>query len=366
MLTRGGDETIPAPAGASAAPPAGAPDGPAGPPSRTERVLDAVVMAGGLLCVAIGLTVMAAWFARATAILRLGSQNPMTFNTALGVTVTGAALVAVARRRPRAALAAGVFDVVLGAAVLAEWALGRGLGIDQLIVKAYITGPDDIPGRQATGTAVCLTAVGAGPAGVGSMALPQTPDRAGRGWILGCRRGDHGDDRVRDRHSPGLHLGARDRHVISHRGRPAHSGPCLLSAARRDVFQPHAGFPRWLPMLVGAAAFGIAGAVWQAIIGGSGRAGSRATDASAVLGLLTAGLVALVAWLAQQADERRRVAVTNATRAAAAETAARDSEKRLFRFLDAMPVGVFVATPGGQPYYANHEAERLLGRGRRT
>ncbi len=42
---------------------------------------------------------------------------------------------------------------------------------------------------------------------------------------------------------------------------------------------------------------------------------------------------------------------------------ARESEQRLFQFLDALPVGVFIASPGGQPYYANDEAERVLGRG---
>ena len=76
------------PESAPAALPSGAPDGPADTPSRTERVLDAITLAGGLLCAAAGLTVMAAWFARATAILRLGSQHPMAFNTALAVTVT--------------------------------------------------------------------------------------------------------------------------------------------------------------------------------------------------------------------------------------------------------------------------------------
>ena len=119
-------------------------------------------MAGGLLCAAVGVTVIVAWLVRATAVLRFGSQNPMSFNTALAFTVTGVALLALARRRPRAALAAGLFDAVLGALVLAEYVLGHGLGIDQLIVKAYISGPHDVPGRMAVNTAVCLTLAGAG------------------------------------------------------------------------------------------------------------------------------------------------------------------------------------------------------------
>ncbi len=123
---------------------------------------DAITIAGGLLCVAVGLAVMVAWLVRATAVLRFGSLNPMSFNTALAFVVTGVALVALARGHPGAALAAGLFDAALGVLVLAEYASGHGLGIDQLFVKAYITGPHDVPGRMAVNTAVCLTLLGAG------------------------------------------------------------------------------------------------------------------------------------------------------------------------------------------------------------
>src|SRR5205807_3582190 len=39
------------------------------------------------------------------------------------------------------------------------------------------------------------------------------------------------------------------------------------------------------------------------------------------------------------------------------------SEEGPFHYLDALPVGIFIALPGGRPYYANREAVRLLGRG---
>jgi len=41
----------------------------------------------------------------------------------------------------------------------------------------------------------------------------------------------------------------------------------------------------------------------------------------------------------------------------------RQSRRRLEQFLDAMPIGVFVASPDGRAQYANREAGRLLGRG---
>jgi PAS domain S-box-containing protein len=109
------------------------------------------------------------------------------------------------------------------------------------------------------------------------------------------------------------------------------------------------------------------GGVWLAVAG-RGQTAERitagtVTGAATVLGLVLAGLVMLVVWLAQRADGRRQVAVAEAARRAGAELAAREGEQRLFQFLDVMPVAVFVTLPGGQPYYANAEFERLLGRG---
>ncbi len=41
----------------------------------------------------------------------------------------------------------------------------------------------------------------------------------------------------------------------------------------------------------------------------------------------------------------------------------RESEQRLFQFLEAMPVGAFVLDSGGKAYYANQEAKKILGKG---
>ncbi len=46
-----------------------------------------------------------------------------------------------------------------------------------------------------------------------------------------------------------------------------------------------------------------------------------------------------------------------------AEEALRESEKRLLKFLDAVPIGIFVNDSQGQPYYANQTAQKILGKG---
>ena len=120
-------------------------------------------------------------------------------------------------------------------------------------------------------------------------------------------------------------------------------------------------------MPAGVLALGVASAVWLAVAGrvevGGQIPASITAGAATVLGLVLAGLVAVVVWLAQRSDQRRRVAESEAARRAEAEAQAQDGEKRLFQFLGAIPAGVFIASPGGRPYYANRESERVLGRG---
>ena len=118
-------------------------------------------------------------------------------------------------------------------------------------------------------------------------------------------------------------------------------------------------------MPVGALVLGLA--VWQAVVGRAVAAErisqSTFTSAATVLGLILAGSAAVVVWLAQRAEGRRRVAAAAAARRAEADRETQESEHRLFQFLDVMPVGVFIAASGGRPYYTSDEGKRLLGQG---
>ena len=122
-------------------------------------------MTSGLLCLALGVTECAAWVVHATAVLRFGGgPYPMPFNSALTLAVTGAALALHAARRWLWAtiLVAAVFDTVLGLLSLAEDVFGHSLGIDQLLVRAYISGPGGHPGRMPGSTAACYVLIGLG------------------------------------------------------------------------------------------------------------------------------------------------------------------------------------------------------------
>jgi PAS domain S-box-containing protein len=326
-----------------------------------------VTVAGGVLCAAGGLIVMVAWFARLTAVLRVGGPSPPVFNAALAVAVTGAALVAFVRGRLWVTLLAGLVDVAVGGATLAEWALGRGPEIDQLFARAYITGPHEIPGRPGIDFAICLTLIGAGLLLWGPWRLRRRPAVLAAAVsvvtavaitaITGCATGTPTPYVYPDVTAMAL-PSATALFILA---------TSLLSAAWRDSRLRHPQcLPGWLPMPSAAVVFGVASGVWLATISVSGNAGRYAvgmpTEASAAIGVLSASVVMLVVWLAQQADGRRRIAMAAAEQSQAAENLARRNEDQLFRFLDAMPVGLFVLTPDGKPYYGNSEAERLLGR----
>jgi PAS domain S-box-containing protein len=324
-------------------------------------------MAGGLLCAAVGLSVIVAWFLRATPVLRFGSQKPMSFNTAVAFTVTGVALVALValpRGRPLAVIAAGVVDLVIGALSLAEYALGRSFGIDQLVVRAYIVAPHNAPGRMAPNTAGCLILAGCALLAWGPWRARRRPVVAAAcgsviatiavAAVFGYATGNpdaYGWTRV----TAMAFLSSVTLLILA---------LALISAAWGDARAGRAGLPGWLPMPAGALALGLL--LWLAIDGRAVAAGrvspSTFTAAAAVLGVFVAGLVTLAVWLAQQADGRRRVAVAEAAKLSGAELAARESERRLFRFLNTLPLGVHIALPGGRPYYASDEGKRLLGR----
>ncbi|MDQ6724795.1 MAG: PAS domain S-box protein [Actinomycetota bacterium] len=93
------------------------------------------------------------------------------------------------------------------------------------------------------------------------------------------------------------------------------------------------------------------------VMGGADRLAARLRWVALALGALGATLAVSIGFLVSR---RARRFATTEERLAESEG---ESRRRLEQFMDAMPVGVFVADRNGEPYYANPEAERLLGRG---
>ncbi|MCW3036213.1 MAG: signal transduction histidine kinase, partial [Actinobacteria bacterium] len=93
------------------------------------------------------------------------------------------------------------------------------------------------------------------------------------------------------------------------------------------------------------------------VMGGADRLAARLRWVAFTFGMLG---IALAAALGTFLSRRSRRLAASERQLAGSQVEAR---QRLEQFLDAMPIGVFVATPDGHPHYANREAQRLLGRG---
>ncbi|HVL05343.1 MAG TPA: ATP-binding protein [Acidimicrobiales bacterium] len=361
----------PAPESSAEAPTGQAPEA----PSRRQDLIRRVALVCGLLTAMLGLLEMLAWYLRLSTVLRFGSSSfaPIMFNTALALTLTGAALALAASGRVRWLAAAGLFDVTLATAVVVQHVTGWGLGIDELFVRAYLIAPDAHPGRLPVNTAVALAIIGAaflfvrlhGPrprpfvlvlaaAIMSSIALVTLFGYAAdiptaTGWFA----------------LAAMAIPAAIAILLLATG--------LLALAWTAERRTPADLSEWLAVPAGIASFSTVAFVWLAMVNMSSDAmvtKARASQATLFVAGMAGVLLAVTTSLGQRANRRRREAEAlaqelrvEAQRRSEAEATARQSEHTLFQFLEAMPVGVFVADTAGRPYYANGAAARLMGRG---
>ncbi len=317
---------------------------------RGDPAAGIIVLVAGLLCVAAGVVVIAGWFCRSTDLLRWpGSDNPMVLSAALALAVTGAALATLSRGWHQLILPAAALDVALSTLVLVGRTTGRALGLDDLFVTAYLSGPPDSGGRMSMNTAVCFVLVAAGllafapwwpwpasraavSAGAGSL-IAAIAMLSLLGHAAGLSAAYGWGDEV----SMAVLTGAAMLVIAV--------GLLVLTWLRSD----RAG--QWLAMPAAALMLGAAVLVWLAFTGTQDPSGlmngPSTIRAVTILGLVTAALVAFAVWMALRAEHARMLAAAG--------------ESRLFQFLDALPVGVSIRSAGGRAYYANDEAQRVLG-----
>ena len=141
--------------------------------------------------------------------------------------------------------------------------------------------------------------------------------------------------------------------------RPA---PGPLDPARNDATVAH-----WVALPVAVAALGVVAALWTVLIGSADPDGTHSV-AQAVVGPPSSrrwwppGSASPSDWPTAPPGPAARPS-RKWSAAMLAEATLQASEERLFQFLDAIPVGVFIASAGGKPFYVNVEGRCLLGRG---
>jgi PAS domain S-box-containing protein len=132
---------------------------------RTDRrrpKFSPLVTGAGLFCAMLGALVLIGWHVRSTALTRVfPTFRPMVYNVALAFLACGAALALLALGRRRLPALLGLFAAALGAMKLAEYLLGRELGVETLFFRSPALLDPERFGRMAPLTAVSFVLMGA-------------------------------------------------------------------------------------------------------------------------------------------------------------------------------------------------------------
>jgi diguanylate cyclase (GGDEF)-like protein len=110
---------------------------------------------------AIALGVMVGWKTGSQALVQIHpSFAPMQFNTALCFLLMACASCSAGRRWLPVARSVSLLVVLISAATLAQYVVGRDFGIDQLLQQHYITTLGAFPGRMAHITSIAFILIG--------------------------------------------------------------------------------------------------------------------------------------------------------------------------------------------------------------
>lgn len=116
----------------------------------------------GILSWFLGLSVLFGWYTHNLTLIQVTTSFvPMQFNTALGFMLSGFGLLLVILGKRNVGIACGIIVMLIGLLTLAEYIFGVEFGIDQFLMKHYVTVQTSHPGRMAPNTALCFSLAGA-------------------------------------------------------------------------------------------------------------------------------------------------------------------------------------------------------------
>jgi len=330
-----------------------------------ERWLAGAVRASGALCLLLGAAVVIGWHAHSALLLQVRPDyTPMVYNTALCLSLGGAALLALAAGRARPVSFLGAAVALAGLANVIEHLSGLDLGIDRVLMEPYISVQTPDPGRMAPNTALCLVL-----AGLALVLLARRAPRRGgsatagllgavvlgiaangfSGYFTGIRSA-YGWGAIPMAMHTAIGVAALGAGVVAQ---------AWLASTRRDGRSP-----RWLGLFVGVPAAIATLWHWQAALAHD----SALPGVLLGTGLLNAVLLSLAVYLAQRSRQNERemhlaygALEREARERESAQAAHLHSEERLARVVETVAEGLFLVDRGGQITFANAMAEKLVG-----
>jgi PAS domain S-box-containing protein len=329
--------------------------------------------AGGAIVATLGVGVLIGWLTGTPALFQIvPTLAPMQYNEALGFLLAGASLLSLSAGRPMVARVAAAILIVIAGTTLVQYITGIDAGIDELLMRSWVTVGTSHPGRMAPNTAVCFTLAGVGlllvargggrradavaatfgttVASLGILALAgyMTAEPAAYGW------GELTAMAV---------LAAIGMIVM---------GTAIMARAWRTSVSTNQTSPSWLPLAVGLAGLTTTLCLWQANIRPAAAPLSRDDTGGAaavlIVGIIMSVLLAFLLRFGQQADRRAaEVAVANEgleremSQRAVIERALRDSERH-YRDLAELSLGyIWIHDFDGRLLMVNAAAAQALG-----
>ena len=333
--------------------------------ANPENVAALVAAASGASVAVLGGLVVAGWLTVAVTLIQvLPGMPPMQYNTALGFMICGAALLAATLdlRRPTALL--GGLAAVIGLATLVETLFHSNLGIDDLLVEAYIfTGVSD-PGRMAPNSALAL-----GLSGLALLVLAwRPPSRSGHRLpaLLGSIVVALGTAALVGYAADVPHAygwGNFTRMALHSAVGFSLLGGGIVGLAWNKAQTESHETPDWLPGLSAIAVISVTAFLWYALTGGGGRESDVATI-TLYTGLLSALLLAWSLRAGQIAGRHARsLESANLTLHDEIDTRLRAEETmlQLAAIVESSNDAICGTTLDGLIQNWNHGAERLYG-----
>jgi len=239
---------------------------------RADRAgLLTTVRAAGGFSAALGLVVLFGWHTHTLSLLRIvPAFVAMAYNTALGFLLCGLGLMAVTRGDSRAARltarTGGALAVVIGLLTLSEYLLGVSLGIDELLMKAYVRSGVTAPGRMAFCTALCFSLAGSALVLGGSRRFPCCSLLTAVFGSVVIGLGVIALSGYFTGIVPYYTWGQFTRMAVHTASGFLVLGCGMVALAWRDDRIGRADAPRWLPLLVGVGAAAVTLCLWQALV----------------------------------------------------------------------------------------------------
>jgi signal transduction histidine kinase/DNA-binding response OmpR family regulator len=275
-----------------------------------------LVIIGGWVISILGFTVLFGWYTHNETLIQVSAAFvPMQYNTALGFVVSGLSFVMIRQYHAVVALC-GAFVLFLGLLTLLQYIFVFDLGIDQLMMKHYISVATSNPGRMAPNTALCFFLTGI------ALVMLSKPNSVWQvstgGGFLGALIFGLGVIALTG-YAVGLETaygwaGLTCMAVHTSAGF-IFIGAIIASIAWQRRNSSHLNIPLWFPLQAGIGVVTIVISLWQALnshnlklikkYGESVDAGF-VDDALLIIGMILAVVVSLCVYLVQTAKNRQK------------------------------------------------------------